>query len=293
MVLLGLASLVAGCTSGSAGSGSAGSGSAGSGAGGSASTAAERDPATSARSATTAVRRYTASVTGEHEVSPGYRQGLARSPGGGWVFSTNNGLYRTDDAYVQNGKAEQLIPADLVAQGYNHIGDIDIADGVLWAPIEKDDKASGRQVMARFDPDTFAFLGAEEVPQHHASFAAADAGILYSTDYFDDDTILRYRWDGQRLEPLAPLKMTRTVGHIQGADVADGALWLSTDDDHDGVYRVDLTTGAVTDLGSMGHTDGEGEGIDATPLASGLLHALSIDARLVPVRVVDLSVSSG
>jgi len=59
-----------------------------------------------------------------------------------------------------------------------------------------------------------------------------------------------------------------------------------------GVYRVDLATGAVQQVGSLGHLDGEGEGIDATLLPSGLLHALSIDAKVVPVRLIDLQVSA-
>ena len=33
----------------------------------------------------------------------------------------------------------------------------------------------------------------------------------------------------------------------------------------------------------MGHPGGEGEGIDATDLASGLLHAMCVDKKYVPV----------
>src|SRR5207248_3253206 len=60
----------------------------------------------------------------------------------------------------------------------------------------------------------------------------------------------------------------------QGADVADGAVWISTSDAHNDVYRVDLTTGDTTSVGTLGHEGLEGEGIDATPLASGAFHAL-------------------
>jgi len=67
---------------------------------------------------------------------------------------------------------------------------------------------------------------------------------------------------------------------------------LSTDDAHDGVYSVDLGTGVVQRLGSIGHADGEGEGIDATPTASGDLHVLSADVKIVPMRVIDLVVTA-
>jgi hypothetical protein len=68
------------------------------------------------------------------------------------------------------------------------------------------------------------------------------------------------------------------------------ALLHSTDDPTDGVYRVDLDGGTVTPLGSIGHVDGEGEGIDATPAPAGTLHVLSIDVDVVPVRMIDLQV---
>ena len=45
------------------------------------------------------------------------------------------------------------------------------------------------------------------------------------------------------------------------------------------VYRVDIKTGRVDALGSMGHATAEGEGIDATPLSSGLLHTLTVVPR--------------
>jgi hypothetical protein len=43
-------------------------------------------------------------------------------------------------------------------------------------------------------------------------------------------------------------------------------------------------------LGSIGHVDGEGEGIDAVPSPDGDLHVLSIDADIVTVRLIELRV---
>lgn len=232
--------------------------------------------------------QWTGAITGEHEVSANYRQGLAHVEGG-WIFSTNNALYRCDEFFRQTLRSEPAIPDVLSSQGYNHVGDIDVtADGCLWAPIEQSDKSKGEQVMARYDAGTLKFVDSFTVPQHHNSFVTVEHdGTLYSTDQFDDDHLLRYKLVDGQLHSLAPLRMNRKVDHIQGGDIADGAIWLSTDDDHNGFYRVDLNTGLVQDLGSTGHADGEGEGIDATALPSGLLHVLSIDAKLALVRVID------
>ena len=107
---------------------------------------------------------------------------------------------------------------------------------------------------------------------------------------FSDQAVVRYDLtDGWK--PLDPLPLDTALGNVQGGDVRDGYLWLSTDDPTDEVYRVDLQNGHVVALGSVGHVDGEGEGIDATVLPSGDLHVLSVDAHVVPVRLVHLKVS--
>jgi hypothetical protein len=114
--------------------------------------------------------------------------------------------------------------------------------------------------------------------------------IAYSMDSFGGDTLLRYDvragW-----KPLAPLVMSHFVDKVQGADVAAGAVWLSTTDATNGLYRVDLETGQVDDLGSAGHLGGEGEGIDATKLPSGRIHTLTVDANGAPVWLGHFSVS--
>lgn len=191
------------------------------------------------------------------------------------------------------GGRGDVIPADLASRSYDHVGDIDIADGVLWAPIERPSRAGG-QVIARYDAETLAYVGSEEVDQYHAAWVAVDGDVVYSMDEFDEeDRVARYRWTGERLEPDEPLRMSRALTRIQGGDVAEGALWLSTDDETNGMFRVDLASGEVTDLGSAGRPDGEGEGIDATAgLPDGMLHALVADAAIVPMWVTAFSVTT-
>jgi hypothetical protein len=224
----------------------------------------------------------------EEPVSEQYRQGLARVDDG-WIFSTNNALFRTDEQLQAVAQVLPAIPEEWAVQGYTHVGDIDVVGGVVYAPLERDDKTIGEQAMARFDAETLAFVDATPVPQHHASFVAVDPETMtaYSMDYFGGDAIARYdASDG--FEPLDPLPLSTFVDRVQGADLFGEALWLSTDDPRDGVYRVDLDTGEVTEVGSLGRIDGEAEGIDATRLDSGFLHALTIDVALRPVWFVHL-----
>jgi hypothetical protein len=258
------------------------------------STAATATTATTrpAPTTTTVAPRYTARVTQETVVDPVYRQGVARLPHG-WAFSVNDGLFLTDERLRQTVHRAPVIPAEWNARGFNHIGDIDVVGNVLYAPLEQPDYAQGHQAVLTFDATTLAYTGGVDLAQHEASFVTVDesTGIAYSTDRFGGNALTRYDVE-HHWRALRPLRMSLFVDKIQGADVYGGAIWLSTDDATDGVYRVDLQSGHVQLLGSMGHADGEGEGIDATPAGGADLHTLSIDAKLAPVRLVALTVEA-
>ena len=234
-----------------------------------------------------------AQVAGETVVSGAYRQGIARVDDG-WIFSSNDALFHTDDAFVETAAVGPAITAEYAQRGFNHIGDIDVVDDVIYAPLEQPEYSLGTQVMARYDAETLKFKDAVDVAQQHNAWVTVDpdTGIAYSMDEFSGKALLRY--DTRRAwRRLAPLAMSANVDRVQGGDVRDGAVWLSTDDATDGVYRVDLRTGRVLSLGSIGRVDGEGEGIDATPLPSGDLHVLSADVAIVPVRVIQLRLTCG
>jgi hypothetical protein len=257
------------------------------------STTTTTGPTTASTTTTTRPLVYSAVASRETPVAGRYRQGLARH-GDSWIFTTNDAIYRAESGFVETQELIPAIPDALAAEGLNHIGDGDVVGDVLWVPLERDDKELGQQATARYDANTFAFIDSFAVAQHHNSFVTVDDdGVVWSADEFSDDTLVRYEVDGTTVKPLEPLVMDRTIERIQGGDIADGAMWLATDDDENGVYRVDLETGAVTMLASMGHTpEGEGEGIDATDLPSGLLHTLVADEEVVPMYVVDFKVTS-
>ncbi len=77
--------------------------------------------------------------------------------------------------------------------------------------------------------------------------------------------------------------MSATLMHTQGGSVAAGFVWISTSNLTNELYRVDMNTGHVEDLGSAGHLGGEGEGIDATELHDARIHTLTVDPKISPV----------
>jgi hypothetical protein len=215
-----------------------------------------------------------------------YNQGLARVDGG-WLLSGTRSplpdtdvLVRTDDDLKVVVEVDKAIPEAYRSEGYNHVGDGDVVDGIYYVPFEQPDYDLGHQVTARYDATTLAFIDAVELPQHENSFLTVDPDTMtaYTMDHFDGDTLLRYDVDNG-WQPLPPLKLPMLLHSTQGADVADGAVWISTSDPHNDVYRVDIATGATTLAGSLGHEGAEGEGLDATPIPAGRLHAMVNDLR--------------
>ena len=228
------------------------------------------------------------SVTRETVVDPAFRQGIARVDDG-WVFSLNDGLFRTDNAFTIEKRKQPAIPTQWAARGYNHIGDIDVVGDILYAPLEQPNYADDKQAMLTYDARTLEYRDGVEIRTHENSFVTVDprTNTAYSMDRFGGKALTRYDVaHGWKRLPALPID--HFVDKVQGGDVRDGAIWLSTDDENDGVYVVDLANGHVQRLGSIGHVDGEGEGIDATPTTHGDLHVLSIDVKIVPVRVIDL-----
>jgi hypothetical protein len=213
-----------------------------------------------------------------------YNQGVARA-GHGWIVSGTNTprprtdvLARLDDDLRVVASHPAAIPARWRAQGYDHVGDVDVVGNVVYVPFEQPDYRKGHQVTARYRVGDLSFIDAVVLPQHENSFVAVDRHTMtaYSMDHFDGDALTRYdlraHW-----RPLPPLPLSTTLHHTQGAAVAGGAVWISTSDDHNDVYRVDIATGHVDLVGTAGHPGGEGEGLDASDVSRGRLHVMVVD----------------
>jgi hypothetical protein len=224
-----------------------------------------------------------ATIASQQQLPGGYNQGVARAPGG-WIFSATDSLWRTDDELNVLKHISPAIPEAWKAKGFNHVGDVDVVGKYIYAPFEQPDYSKGQQATARYDRVTLQFVDAVMLPQNENSFVTVDPRtmIAYTMEHFDGDSLLRYDV-AHGWKPLPPLRMDKLLHRTQGGDVALGQIWISTDDPQKGIYRADLRTGAVEPVVEMGHAGGEGEGIDATDLPSGLLHAMMVDPKFEPV----------
>ena len=148
-------------------------------------------------------------LAGTDEIEAGYAQGIAPD-GRGWILSGTSVLGHATDIGTIVNKVMPAIPPEWAAQGYNHVGDIDVVGHTLYVPFEQSDYERGEQAMARYDAVTLQFIDATPVHQHHNSFVAVDGkrNVAYSTDWFDDDALAPVR-PRRRLEAAAPAEAER------------------------------------------------------------------------------------
>ena len=219
-------------------------------------------------------------------------QGLAYT-GSSVVFSWRYGLQSTDMSYTPQVSYPFDVPADILAQqeelpeydpsqrftpGASHIGDIDYANGKLYAPIE-DENVYNLPYIAIFDPVTLKYTGEKHLlPQNLLTegvpWVAVDParGYLYTAEWENDKVLNVFDLNTFELIRTVPLQsVTPTLTRIQGAKIFNGMLYASADtkDTADPVlntkrkrvYKIDPVSGSVMEIlhyDVINHTETEG-----------------------------------
>lgn len=211
-------------------------------------------------------------------------QGVA-TDGTSWYFSGSVSLEKTDLSYQSLATNLLAIPTSLYfTKGIDHIGDVDVASGILYVPLEDESKGYRSPMLARFDlnslslKDTFSI--STELQSGGVPWVAADTQrqrlVVAEWDpttqlnFFDLANVTFHSSLGLR----PPLGVT--LGRIQGAGFLEGALYLSSDDSAKSVYKVIQETGTVLRVVSIA-TKGEIEGMAFLPRPDGTaMHVLNL-----------------
>ncbi|WP_322418332.1 autotransporter outer membrane beta-barrel domain-containing protein [Mesorhizobium huakuii] len=196
------------------------------------------------------------------------QQGVT-TDGTNWYFSGTNILERTDKNYNPNLRVAPAIPlalqlpSEFSSMGLNHIGDIDYADGLLYISLDtsKRDPITG----GKYDHPVFAVFHASDMsytgqafslnPPHGthdiASWVAVDAknGLGYGMAYENATELAVYNLSDWSFKEYIPL--TQTISQAQGGKLLDGWMYFSTDNDQKTIYRANLKTGEVENLGNL------------------------------------------
>jgi hypothetical protein len=224
------------------------------------------------------------------------------------VFSWRYGLQRTDPATYQATLAYPLaFPADIQAifatfgnkPDYGHIGDIDIAEGKLYAAIEDEDNTQLQDFIAVYDAKTLQYTG----EKHAMPTALHTDGIPWVAVDAKRDELYTVTWSGTAAGGLnvfdlktfdlirtVPLQRTFDGRRVQGAKIYDGMMYAASDSHDAGaapntnrkyVFKVDTVTGSVMTLfyyDEPHRTEVEGLGFDPT----GTMHVIVISPYTTP-----------
>lgn len=190
-------------------------------------------------------------------------QGMA-TDGHRWFFSWQYGLEIADNEFrsVLRNSSFQLpmnlvpgIPANLLAQGLNHIGDIDYLNGVIYASLDTTRGYTDGHVALYNASDlsytgiSYALTGAPSNPHKDvASWVAVDAkrNYGYGKEWQSGNTINVYSLQDWRF--LGTVTMDMALENVQGAKVHGDWLYMSSNNTTQSVYRVNLENGHVEEL---------------------------------------------
>ena len=209
-------------------------------------------------------------------------QGVA-TDGTSWYFSGTLSLEKTDLQFNTQVSNALAIPPLLALAGSNHIGDIDVYGGTLYAPIE-DGSGYLHPKLVKFD--TMLNAGTTyDIPQNLQTkgvpWVAVDGprSLIYFAEW--DPTTQLNLFSLSNAAYLRSLQLTPpsgvTLGRIQGAKVFEGALYLNTDDATKTVYKLNLETGTVLKLFALGPI-GENEGLAFLARPDGSqMHTLNVN----------------
>jgi len=232
-------------------------------------------------------------------------QGLAFD-GATPVFSWRYGLQRTDASYAPVLNQPLALPADIQAEygafpggpHMGHIGDIDIANGKLYAPIEDEDDSSQQSYIAVFDAKTLQYTGEKHALPlaEHADgvpWVAVDAPrkqfytVTWSTAAADNLNV--FDLETFKLIRSVPLQTSFNGKRVQGAKIYNGMLYASADtkDTVNGlkrkrIYKIDTVSGSVIELLTYDEPNRtEAEGLAFGP--DGTLHLMVVAPYTTPL----------
>lgn len=241
-------------------------------------------------------------LTGFSSVPNKYWQGVA-TPGPGKPlffsgFSSSGaftGLHRTRPSLRENGTADPVVPASVLAgEGYNHVGDVGYQGGRVLLPLEcftpggpNGGNTCGTGSIGVADPATLAFqyyvkLDPAEIPKAMWVEASPDGQLLWTSSGPD---LLAYNssdvTQANAAPGAAPIRSVRRLAGavppsgVTGAAFYRGRLFLAgAQGTTYQVWSVNVATGARRLELELRNVQGEAEGLTQVPLLGSRLHFL-------------------
>lgn len=178
---------------------------------------------------------------------------------------TNDGEYFYFSGKKNLGKADMetgeiflittnAIPDELEELGYDHIGGLSYFNNLIYAAVE-DGPDYERSCIVLYDAETLTYTGKyynlpHELHLEGVPWCAVDIekNQLYTAEWTNARVLNIF--DLETIELIKTIPLSRPVDRVQGAEMFDGALYMSCDEE-DGnkhILKVDVTTGNVETL---------------------------------------------
>ncbi len=175
-----------------------------------------------------------------------------------------------------------------------HIGGISYYNGIIYAALE-DSKEWNHPIIALYDAQTLQYTGVcyelpTELQKRGVPWVAVDGenGFAYTGDSRNYTEI--YKFSFEDFSYIETITLSAEAAKIQGGEIADGKLYVGTNDMTRAVFTVDLETGEVTKLFDrimyeyklIDNFGGEGEGLTLLEMKDGTyIHTLQLGALFI------------
>lgn len=169
-----------------------------------------------------------------------------------FYFSGNKNLGKAD---METGEIFRIttnaIPKELEEKGCNHIGGLSYYNGYVYAAIE-DGPDYLNSFIALYDAETLKFTGTyyelpHELHLEGVPWCAVDVerNYLYTAEWTKAKVLNVFSLDDMSLVKTVPL--SEPIDRIQGAEMFDGKLYMSCDEENDlkRILSLDVETGKV------------------------------------------------
>lgn len=169
-----------------------------------------------------------------------------------FYFSGNKNLGKAD---METGEIFRIttnaIPEVLKEKGCNHIGGLSYYNGYVYAAIE-DGPDYLNSFIALYDAETLKFTGIyyelpHELHIEGVPWCAIDAekNYLYTAEWTNATVLNVFSLDDMSL--VKTIELSEPIDRIQGAEMFDGKLYMSCDEENDmkRVFSLDVETGKV------------------------------------------------
>ena len=184
-------------------------------------------------------------------------------------------------------KNDSPIPQEYIDDyGSDHVGGISYYDGKIYAAVEN--KAEDLPLVITYDARTLHIVDIFELPNTDLPdgipWCCVDGenGYLYCSQFNEVNEILAFDLETMEFSHVIPL--SEQIVRIQGGEVYDGVLYLSSDiadSNDDKIITVEVGSGLVKELCTRSlpsMAGNEAEGITVYPMEDGtFIHILDYD----------------